>query len=313
MRRPRLGIIPGDPSGIGPELIAKLLQEPAVLAQADVLLIGDAHLWEVGAKQAGLPLSLETVDEANLSLGFTLAHLDLETIAAEDVQIAKVTQASGNSALRCLDKALDLAQSNTIDGILFAPFNKAALTLAGLNAEDEHRYMARYLGFEGYHSEINVLDGLMTTRVTSHIGLKDVAANIDQPAVMRAVDLAYSTLKKSGKTRPHVAVAALNPHAGDNGKFGREEIDILAPAVKACQDRQMHVTGPWPSDTVFLKAQRGEVDAVVTMYHDQGQIAIKLMGFERGVTIAGGLPIPVATPAHGRCRPIRRRTPWSWA
>ncbi|MDC0500103.1 4-hydroxythreonine-4-phosphate dehydrogenase PdxA [Paracoccaceae bacterium] len=299
MRRPRLGIIPGDPSGIGPELIAKLLQEPAVLAQADVLLIGDAHLWEGGAKQAGLPLHLKTIDEANLSTGFALAHLDLATIAAEDVQIATVTQAGGNSALRCLDKALDLAQSNTIDGILFAPFNKAALTLAGLNAEDEHRYMARYLGFEGYHSEINVLDALMTTRVTSHIGLKDVAANIDQPAVMRAVDLAYSTLNKSGKTRPHVAVAALNPHAGDNGKFGREEIDILAPAVKACQDRQMHVTGPWPSDTVFLKAQRGEVDAVVTMYHDQGQIAIKLMGFERGVTIAGGLPIPVATPAHG--------------
>jgi len=199
MRRPRLGIIPGDPSGIGPELIAKLLQEPAVLAQADVLLIGDAHLWEGGAKQAGLPLHLKTIDEANLSTGFALAHLDLATIAAEDVQIATVTQASGNSALRCLDKALDLAQSNTIDGILFAPFNKAALTLAGLNAEDEHRYMARYLGFEGYHSEINVLDALMTTRVTSHIGLKDVAANIDQPAVMRAVDLAYSTLKSLEK------------------------------------------------------------------------------------------------------------------
>ena len=173
--------------------------------------------------KAGVSPSLETVDEANLSLGFTLAHLDLETIAAEDVQIATVTQASGNSALRCLDKALDLAQSNTIDGILFAPFNKAALTLVGLNAEDEHRYMARYLGFEGYHSEINVLDALMTTRVTSHIGLKDVAANIDQPAVIRAVDLAYSTLKKAGKTRPHVAVAALNPHAGDNGN-GCEEI-----------------------------------------------------------------------------------------
>jgi 4-hydroxythreonine-4-phosphate dehydrogenase len=96
-----------------------------------------------------------------------------------------------------------------------------------------------------------------------------------------------------------VAVAALNPHAGDNGKFGREEIDIIEPVVKAFQSRQMNVTGPWPSDTVFLKAKRGEVDAVVTMYHDQGQIAIKLMGFERGVTVAGGLPIPIATPAHG--------------
>jgi 4-hydroxythreonine-4-phosphate dehydrogenase len=198
-----------------------------------------------------------------------------------------------------LDKALDLAVAGVVDGVLFAPFNKAAMTSAGLNAEDEHRYMARYLGFTGYHSEINVLDNLMTTRVTSHIGLKDVAANINQPGILRAVELAESTLKRAGHARPSIAVAALNPHAGDNGKFGREEIDIIEPAIRACQQKQMDVTGPWPSDTVFLKAQRGEVDAVVTMYHDQGQIAIKLMGFERGVTVAGGLPVPVATPAHG--------------
>ena len=297
--RPRIGIVPGDPSGIGPELIAKLLTDETVPEQADLLLIGDRHLWKKGAKQANLPLELSTISEDEISEFRGICHLDLETIGPEEVQVAKVTQAGGRSSLRCLDKAMDLAQAGLIDGILFAPFNKAAMTAAGLNAEDEHRYMARYLGFEGYHSEINVLDELMTTRVTSHIGLKDVAQNIDQPAVLRAVDLAYDTLKKAGKRRPHVAVAALNPHAGDNGKFGREEIDILEPAVKSCQGRQMHVTGPWPSDTVFLKAKRGEVDAVVTMYHDQGQIAIKLLGFERGVTIAGGLPIPVATPAHG--------------
>jgi 4-hydroxythreonine-4-phosphate dehydrogenase len=111
--------------------------------------------------------------------------------------------------------------------------------------------------------------------------------------------MAHDTLAKAGKARPHVAVAALNPHAGDNGKFGREEIDILAPVVAEYQARQMNVSVTWPSDTVFLKAKAGEVDAVVTMYHDQGQIAIKLMGFDRGVTVAGGLPIPVATPAHG--------------
>jgi 4-hydroxythreonine-4-phosphate dehydrogenase len=194
---------------------------------------------------------------------------------------------------------MDLAMVGQVDGILFGPFNKAAMTGAGLNAEDEHRYMARYLGHEGYHSELNVLDELMTTRVTSHIGLKDVAANITEDGILKAVNLADDTLRKAGKVRPNIAVAALNPHAGDNGKFGREEIDILEPAVRKAQEKQMNVTGPWPSDTVFLKAQRGEVDAVVTMYHDQGQIAIKLMGFERGVTVAGGLPIPVATPAHG--------------
>lgn len=299
MMRPKIAIVPGDPSGIGPELVAKLLSEDGVCEAADILLVGDAHLWQQGAAQAGMPVELNTIEESGVASFSGLAHLDLDTIAPDDIRIAEVTVAGGTTSLRCLDKALDLAQAGLVDGVMFAPFNKAAMTSAGLNAEDEHRYMARYLGFTGYHSEINVLDDLMTTRVTSHIGLKDVAANIDGPSIEKAIDLAHATLARSGKTRPHVAVAALNPHAGDNGKFGREEIDVIEPVVRAFQDRQMNVTGPWPSDTVFLKAKRGEVDAVVTMYHDQGQIAIKLMGFERGVTVAGGLPIPVATPAHG--------------
>lgn len=299
MNRPKIAIIPGDPSGIGPELIAKLLNEDGVREAADIVLVGDAHLWQRGAEQAGLPVELNTLQEEDLPDFTGLAHLDLNTIQPDEVEIATVSVAGGTTSLRCLDKAMDLAMAGLVDGILFAPFNKGAMTSAGLNAEDEHRYMARYLGFTGYHSEINVLDDIMTTRVTSHIGLKDVAANIDQPGILRAITLASDTLKRAGKVRPAIAVAALNPHAGDSGKFGREEIDILEPAVRACQDKQMNVTGPWPSDTVFLKAIRGEVDAVVTMYHDQGQIAIKLLGFERGVTVAGGLPYPIGTPAHG--------------
>ena len=297
--RQKIAIVPGDPAGIGPELVAKLLKQDGVLEAADILLVGDAHIWHRGAEQANLTLHLNTITDDDVADFKGCGHLDLNTIAQADVKVAKVSIAGGTTSLRCLDKALDLAVAGVVDGVLFAPFNKAAMTSAGLNAEDEHRYMARYLGFTGYHSEINVLDNLMTTRVTSHIGLKDVAANINLPGILRAVELAESTLKRAGHTRPSIAVAALNPHAGDNGKFGREEIDIIEPAIRACQQKQMDVTGPWPSDTVFLKAQRGEVDAVVTMYHDQGQIAIKLMGFERGVTVAGGLPVPVATPAHG--------------
>lgn len=297
--RPKLAVIPGDPSGIGPELIAKLMQQQGVQDAADILLLGDEHVWHQGANQAGVELKLITIEEEAVPDFHGIAHLQMETIKPDAVRVSEVTVEGGTSSLRCLDKAMDLAMSGQVDGILFAPFNKAAMTSAGLNAEDEHRYMARYMGFEGYHSEINVLDELMTTRVTSHIGLKDVAANIDAAGVKRAVGLAHDTLVRAGKSRPHVAIAALNPHAGDNGKFGREEIEILEPVVAELQAKQMHVTGPWPSDTVFLKAKRGEVDAVVTMYHDQGQIAIKLMGFDRGVTVAGGLPIPVATPAHG--------------
>lgn len=299
MSKPRIAIVPGDPAGIGPELIAKLLHEEGVQDAANIVLVGDSHLWSRGAEQADQDVPLNTISEDAIGAQSGLSHLEMDTIDPSDVKIAEVSVEGGTTSLRCLDKALDLAQAGLVDGVLFAPFNKASMTSAGLNAEDEHKYMARYLGFEGYHSEINVLDDMMTTRVTSHIGLKDVAANIDQDGVKKAVNLANDTLLRAGKARPKIAVAALNPHAGDNGKFGREEIDILEPAVKSFQDRQMSVTGPWPSDTVFLKAQRGEVDAVVTMYHDQGQIAIKLMGFERGVTVAGGLPIPVATPAHG--------------
>ncbi|TNF64272.1 MAG: 4-hydroxythreonine-4-phosphate dehydrogenase PdxA [Rhodobacteraceae bacterium] len=297
--KPRIGIIPGDPSGIGPELIARLLNADGVRDAADIVLIGDGHVWEQGAAQAGLPLDLTPVAEDRIGGSEGVVWLPMDTIAPDEVEIAKVTEAGGRCSLRCLDKALDLARAGAIDGILFGPFNKAALTAAGMNAEDEHRYIAQYLGFEGHHGELNVLDDLMTTRVTSHIGLREVAGNITAEGVEKAIGLAEDTLRRAGKSRPRIAVAALNPHAGDNGKFGREEIDILEPVIRAAQDRQKDVTGPWPSDTVFLKAIRGEVDAVVTMYHDQGQIAIKLLGFERGVTVAGGLPVPITTPAHG--------------
>ena len=299
IRKPRIAIIPGDPSGIGPELIIKLLNEESVLDEADILLIGDEHIWRQGMVQTALQVELNLVEESDLDDQRGLGWYPMATIDPDEVRVAEVSIASGQSSLRCLDKALDLAVSGMVHGVLFGPFNKAALTSAGMNAEDEHRYMARYLGFKNYHGEINVLDKLMTTRVTSHIGIRDVAEHITQEAVENAIWLAEDTLQRAGHARPRIAVAALNPHAGDNGKFGREEIDILQPVVEAAQQRQKDVSGPWPSDTVFLKARRGEVDAVVTMYHDQGQIAIKLLGFERGVTVAGGLPIPIATPAHG--------------
>jgi len=135
--------------------------------------------------------------------------------------------------------------------------------------------------------------------VTSHIALKEVADSIEGERICEAVALIDRTLKRSGLARPRISVAALNPHAGDGGKFGREEIDIIRPAVERMARRQIAVDGPWPSDTVFLKAKAGEIDAVVTMYHDQGQIALKLMGFDRGVTVQGGMPFPVTTPAHG--------------
>ena len=142
-------------------------------------------------------------------------------------------------------------------------------------------------------------DILTCSFVTVHVGYHEVPGLLSVERITEVIELTRKAMRRIRGKEPKIVVCGLNPHAGDNGNFGTEEIDILAPAIESAQKMQMDVNGPWPSDTVFLKGRGGLLDAVVTMYHDQGQIAMKLMGFERGVTIAGGLPIPVATPAHG--------------
>lgn len=301
--KPRLAVIPGDPSGIGPELIARLLAEPETRERADILLIGDRAVFEQGMAQAGLSFEMAACDPrvgdwSGLG-GSAFPWLEMRSIAPEEIRIAEVSEASGRSVLATLDLALELARDRVVEGVLFGPFNKAALHAADLGHEDELHYMAERLGVTGYISELNTLDGIWTSRVTSHIALSAVAEAIKGDTICKAVELIDRTLKRSGVARPRISVAALNPHAGDDGNFGREEIEVIRPAVARMAARQIAVDGPWPSDTVFLKAKARELDAVVTMYHDQGQIALKLMGFERGVTVQGGMPFPVTTPAHG--------------
>ena len=268
-RRPRLALLHGEPGGVGPELAARLLAEAGTSARADLLLVGDRHVFELGARQAGVALDLETVnlekvdiEKVGRSGGASAAQaypvLDCATLAPEEVRVAEVSEAGGRACLRALDRALDLAERNIVDGILFAPFNKGALRAAGMEHEDEQRYIAARVGHEGPMSEINVLEELMTTRVTSHVPLKDVAGMLDVDGIVRAVRLAHETLRRAGNERPRIAVCALNPHAGDNGNYGREEIDVIAPAVAEAQALQIAADGPWPSDTVFLRARKGQ-------------------------------------------------------
>ena len=295
MSHSRLAIIPGDPNGIGPELIAKLIDSGAV-GKTPLRFVGDQHLFDLGTQQAGLGGDFQAL----VSSHQIDAQYDwLDTCRPGDVQLGQVTESGGRSTLRQIDHCLALCQSGAVPGYLFGPFNKAAMHMAGLGHDDELHYMADPLNFDGHVCELNVMDRLFTSRVTSHIALKDVSANINPPEILRAISLLDRTLKSAGNANPQISVAALNPHAGDECNFGREEIDIIAPAVAEARAQGFNVDGPWPSDTVFLKAKAGTTDAVVTMYHDQGQIEMKLMGFDRGVTIQGGLPYPVTTPAHG--------------
>lgn len=301
--RPRLAVLLGDPAGIGPELVARLLAELGVRDAADLLLIADRGELEEGMRIAGLrtPYSVVASSSRADAQGGMPALLDFRGQTSGPFARARSTAQGGRYCLDTLSRALAATRDGDADAILFAPLNKTSLHEAGMGTADELHWLVRQLGFTGPATEFNVLDDLWTSRVTSHIALKDVAANIDFDAVTRGIDLIDAELRRSGLPRPRIAVCGLNPHNGDSGSFGREEIDVITPAVQAAQARGLAVEGPFPADTIFLKVQgaQRQYDAVVTMYHDQGQIAMKLMGFWRGVTVQGGLPMPILTPAHG--------------
>ncbi len=284
--RPRLLLLAGDPTGIGPEITAKLLALPETREAAEITLLGDHHVFRAGAKIAGTPESvfdgLPFVEERIGQIP-AVAHLSCE---------------AGAFTLATLRRACGLIRDGKVDVLLFAPLNKQAMMLAGLEQEDEMHFFAHQLGVTSLCSEINIAASLWTTRVTSHVPLKDVSGLLTAGGIFAAIDQVNSMLRRI-KPEPRIAVAGFNPHAGEGGLLGREEIDVIAPAIERAQAAGILASGPYPPDTMFVRARKGEFDAVVTMYHDQGQIATKLIGFERGVTLQSGLPIPVVTPAHG--------------
>ncbi len=299
--RPKIGVFHGDPNGVGPEVTVKLLTDAEVRDRARIVLVGDRRVLAMAEKVVGQEVSCRVVDRLDEAAadGEDILFLDLPTIDPSDVTPGEATAAAGRACLETLREMLRLTTAGTLDGFCFAPLNKYALKLGGCPYEDEHVFFAREIGFDGPFCEHNVLGDLWTTRVTSHIPLGDVVPLITGERIGVAIGLAHNTLGSAGFKAPRIAVAALNPHAGDGGMFGRQEIDIIAPAVERARARGIDARGPFAPDTIFVKASDGEFDAVVTMYHDQGQIAMKLMGFKRGVTVTGGLPIPVTTPASG--------------
>ena len=297
---PRVAVTLGDPAGIGPELVAQLLSDPENTAAADILLISDAQELADAAQDAGTEIPHTTDPEEARARHLPLLHDTGVRRPAAPFERRAATEAGGRWALGRLKTALDLAKAGEVDAILFAPLNKSSLHLAGLAENDELRWFEVELGVESLTSELNVLPGrLWTARVTSHVSIAEVDAGITRERVTEAGRLLHTVLRDAGIAQPRIGVCALNPHAGENGRFGRHEIDIIAPAVAGMTVQGLDAQGPFPSDTIFLRARAGEFDGVLTMYHDQGQIAMKLMGFDGGVTIASGLPVPICTPAHG--------------
>ena len=296
----RVAFAIGDAGGISPELAAKVLAD-ADANRNDMIVIGDRRLLARGEADADVALDLPVVglDALESALPGGTFMVDLKNCDPDAVPQGDASIGSGRAALENFRCALLTCRAGLADVCFFTPFNKHAMRLAQPDYVDEIGFINATLETTTSGREFNVLDEVWNARVTSHIPLREVADALDEDRILKSLELTVQVMEGAGYDRPRIGVAALNPHAGDGRNFGHEDDDILAPAVRRAQEKQLAVTGPIPSDTVFVRAVKGEFDAVMTMYHDQGQIAMKLLGFDRGVTLIAGYPFPIVTPAHG--------------
>jgi 4-hydroxythreonine-4-phosphate dehydrogenase len=298
---PVLGLMLGDMTGIGPEISARLLAAGTLSSVARIAVIGDARVLELGCKDAGVSPAWRTYERLSAidwSRG-ELPLIDLGNIDPATIARGEISAESGRLTGDTLKHMIALALGGELDGICFAPLNKAALHRGGWKYPDEHQMFAALTRHQGFFGEMNVIKEFATFRVTSHVALRAAVDMISPERITSAVRLADATLKANGIASPRIAVAALNPHSGEGGLFGDEEIRIIRPTVEKLAAEGVNCTGPVSSDVIFLKALKGDYDGVVMMYHDQGQIATKLLGFNKGVTVTAGLATVFTTPAHG--------------
>ncbi len=299
--RPVIALIHGDPTGIGPEQTARILARPETHETARILLVGDLRVIRLGMQQAGVDLPIAVVlhpDQADFQAG-PVPMIDLGNLDPATLTLGAPDPEVGRCVGQTLSAAVDLARAGHVHGICFAPLHKKAMFDGGWKFADEHQLFAHLMDHTGPFREMNVLDGQWMSRVTSHVSLRGALDGITYDSICTSLALTDRVLREAGIPDPRIAVAALNPHGGEGGLFGTEEIEIIAPAVRDMAAKGIKCQGPFPSDTVYLKAFAGEYDSVLAMYHDQGQIATKLRGFNKGVTVTTGLDVVFTTPAHG--------------
>lgn len=291
------GITMGDPCGVGPEIVLKALQKKPEY-QERCIVFGSLSLLKYYANLMKENFVFHEIHSlSNLRSG-CVNVCDPNPVSVDDITIGQLSATGGKCAFMYVRSAIDFALHKEISSVVTAPLNKEALHLAGYNYAGHTEIFGEFCHGKNY-AMLLWSDMLKTIHVTTHMALRDACDAIKKQRVIDVVRLADNTLKKVGYASPRIAVAGLNPHAGENGIFGREEIDEINPAVEACQKEGIHVTGAVPPDTVFLKCLKGEYDIVVAMYHDQGHIPLKLLAFDTGVNITVGLDVVRTSVDHG--------------
>jgi 4-hydroxythreonine-4-phosphate dehydrogenase len=298
--RPTLAVTMGDPAGIGPEIVVKALLDREVRQVCRPFVIGDLRVLEQAATFCGLPACFHaTADAASLAdAAGTIDVMDLGLVDPARLSIGEVQPLGGEAAFAYVRRSAELALAGAVAGVVTAPINKESLRAAGVPFIG-HTEM--YAHLTGAHDEMTMF-AILELRIfflTRHVSLAEACRLVTRERVLAGIEKSLRALRRLGHADPRLAVAGLNPHAGDGGLFGREDIDEIAPAVAEAAARGWRVSGPLPADSVFHLARLGRFDAVLSLYHDQGHIAAKMMDFERTVSVTLGLPILRTSVDHG--------------
>jgi 4-hydroxythreonine-4-phosphate dehydrogenase len=295
-----IGITMGDPSGIGPEIILKSF-EKAEIRNSRIIIIGDYNIMHEAhnmLKIRSFMLNrILSISDCIFTSG-VLNILDLNLVDMNEFHPGRIEAISGNAAYECIRKAIELAKNNEIDAIATAPINKEALHQAGHMYPGHTEILASLTDTIDY-AMLLYDKKLSVIHVSTHVSLLEAVTGLRRERIEKVIELANGSTKRLFGDKPRIAVAGINPHAGENGMFGKEEVNEIIPAVRNMRERGINVEGPFPPDTVFLQAVNGKYDLVVAMYHDQGHIPLKLLGFNSGVNITVGLPFVRTSVDHG--------------
>lgn len=300
--KPLLGITMGDPAGIGPEIAVKALARKEIYEICRPIIIGDFKIIKRALRFTKLEdlnvRSISDPSEAKFEAG-TIDVLDLNNVDIDNLPLGKVSAEAGKASVEYIFKAVDLALRNEIDAIVTGPINKEAINKAGYHYTG-HTELLKELTKAKNAVMLLAIEKLKVAHVTTHVSLKKAIELITKEQILNTLRTVHdSFIKYFGIKEPKIAVAALNPHAGERGLFGDEEIKHINPAIEEAISQGMNVVGPLPADTIYYKAIRGDFDVVIAMYHDQGHIPIKVLDFYNGVNITLGLPIIRTSVDHG--------------
>ena len=298
--KPLLAITMGDPAGAGPEIVVKALNAPEVRPICRGLVIGDAGVMRAATEIVGIPMDIHTVTSTeqvregeHVLNVFDLKDVDLATLVR-----GRVSASAGKAAYDAIEKGTLLTLERKTDAIVTAPLNKDALNQAGYHFPGHTQILAHLSGVSDAVMMLTA-DNLRIVHVSTHVSLRDACDLVTKERILRVMQLGVDAARSMGVEKPRVVVPGLNPHSGEGGLFGTEEETHIIPAIEEAKALGFDVRGPLPPDTAFLRAFRGEFDLVIAMYHDQGHIPIKMVGFEKGVNVTLGLPIIRTSVDHG--------------